>query len=121
MALTGIISGTGSLSGTLSTRGTLSGAVSTPSVEGKITNPILHGLSAYEIAVQHGFDGTEEEWIASLTAPFATDTIPGIMKLYDYTGENIDGAMTQRAVTHEIRDNTPSALSADDLYEIILN
>ena len=43
------------------------------------------------------------------------------MKLYDYTGENIDGAMTQRAVTHEIRDNTPSALSADDLYEIILN
>ena len=24
------------------------------------------GLSAYELAVQHGFDGTEEEWISSL-------------------------------------------------------
>ena len=26
----------------------------------------IHGKSAYEIAVAHGFDGTEEEWLASL-------------------------------------------------------
>lgn len=28
----------------------------------------IHGKSAYEIAVAHGFDGTEEEWLASLKA-----------------------------------------------------
>ena len=27
---------------------------------------ILRGYSAYEIAVQNGFNGTEEEWLASL-------------------------------------------------------
>ncbi|WP_201452056.1 hypothetical protein [Paenibacillus sp. USDA918EY] len=27
------------------------------------------GLSAYEIAVKHGFKGTEEEWISSLSGP----------------------------------------------------
>ena len=26
----------------------------------------IHGKSAYEIAVEHGFDGTEEEWLDSL-------------------------------------------------------
>ena len=121
MGLTGILSGTGSLSGTLSTRNTLSGAVSSPSIEGKITNPFLQGLSAYEIAVKHGFDGTEEEWLATLTVPLATDVVPGIMKLYDYTGENTDGSMTQRAITHEIRDNASTNIPADDIFEIIYN
>lgn len=27
---------------------------------------ILRGYSAYEIAVQNGFEGTEEEWLGSL-------------------------------------------------------
>ena len=27
---------------------------------------VLQGYSAYDIAVQHGFEGTEEEWLASL-------------------------------------------------------
>lgn len=27
---------------------------------------VLRGYSAYEIAVQNGFEGTEEEWLASL-------------------------------------------------------
>lgn len=26
----------------------------------------IHGMSAYQIAVEHGFEGTEEEWLASL-------------------------------------------------------
>lgn len=30
----------------------------------------IHGKSAYEIAVMHGFDGTEEEWLESLKADF---------------------------------------------------
>lgn len=36
-------------------------------LRGKVTMPdAIHGLSAYEIAVIHGFEGTEEEWLESL-------------------------------------------------------
>lgn len=36
-------------------------------LRGVITNPDkIYGKSAYEIAVMHGFDGTEEEWLDSL-------------------------------------------------------
>lgn len=36
-------------------------------LRGVITNPdTIYGKSAYEIAVMHGFDGTEEEWLESL-------------------------------------------------------
>ena len=34
---------------------------------GSVLNPdVVRGKSAYEIAVMNGFDGTEEEWLASL-------------------------------------------------------
>ena len=37
-------------------------------VKGKAMNPeAIYGKSAYEIAVMHGFNGTEEEWLESLT------------------------------------------------------
>lgn len=43
-------------------------------LRGVITNPdVIRGKSAYEIAVQHGFDGTEEEWLASLRVEAALD------------------------------------------------
>lgn len=36
-------------------------------LRGTIVNPdVVRGKSAYEIAVMHGFEGTEEEWIKSL-------------------------------------------------------
>lgn len=34
--------------------------------DGKNGKDGVDGLSAYEIALQHGFEGTEEEWLASL-------------------------------------------------------
>lgn len=33
---------------------------------------LFRGYSAYEIAVQHGFEGTEADWLASLNATSAT-------------------------------------------------
>lgn len=36
---------------------------------------ILRGYSAYEIAVQNGFEGTEEEWLASLVGTGMPDSI----------------------------------------------
>lgn len=108
------------ITGVLSSPEEVTGKVNSAiNAAGKIDNAFYVGLSAYDIAVKHGFDGTEEEWLATLSAPLATDTTPGIMKLYDYTGEETDGTMTQRSITHEIRDNTPDRISADDIFEII--
>lgn len=49
----------------------------------------------------------------------ATEEIAGIVKLYDNTGENTDGGMTQRAVTHAI-DDSASSISAEDLVAILV-
>jgi hypothetical protein len=39
-------------------------------LRGYLVNPeVIRGLSAYEIAVIHGFEGTEEEWLASIGSP----------------------------------------------------
>lgn len=35
------------------------------------------GKSAYEIAVEHGFEGTEEEWLESLVGPPGPEGPPG--------------------------------------------
>lgn len=35
---------------------------------GGLAFPALRGMSAYEIAVKHGYEGTEEEWLASFGA-----------------------------------------------------
>ena len=36
---------------------------------------VLRGYSAYEIAVQNGFTGSEEEWLASLVSSGLPDSI----------------------------------------------
>jgi hypothetical protein len=56
--ITGNLPGENALVGTLSTKGSLVGGLGV--VYGK------DGKSAYEIAVKNGFEGTEEEWLASL-------------------------------------------------------
>ena len=58
------------LKGTVMTPEEIRGNVSAPNVlRGTILNPDkIYGKSAYEIAVKHGFDGTEEEWLESLVA-----------------------------------------------------
>ena len=43
-------------------------------LRGRISNPeVIHGLSAYEVAVTNGFEGTEEEWVESLKYRSLTD------------------------------------------------
>jgi len=49
--------------------GKITGSISAQkNVKGTINMTLYHGLSAYEIAVEHGFVGTEEEWLESLKA-----------------------------------------------------
>ena len=38
--------------------------MSAPKVQ--VSGKFLQGLSAYEVAVKNGFEGTEKEWLASL-------------------------------------------------------
>ena len=38
----------------------------TEEIRGTLSGSIYRGYSAYETAVQHGYDGTEEEWLESL-------------------------------------------------------
>lgn len=56
------------LGGAISPSGNTVGTVeNTFKVNGAISRPITtQGYSAYEIALIHGFKGTEEEWLASL-------------------------------------------------------
>ena len=37
----------------------------------------LRGKSAYEIAVENGFEGTEEEWAEHFAEPLRTGRVPG--------------------------------------------
>ncbi len=46
-----------------------------------------NGLSAYEIAVEHGFQGTEEEWLESLRGEDGVG-IEDITYRYEYSAED---------------------------------
>ena len=37
------------------------------SLTGTLSNTCLRGYSAYDVAVQNGFEGTEEEWLDNIT------------------------------------------------------
>ena len=65
-SLAGVLD-SGTLGGNVACYSTLSGALAEDgSISGALSNPILRGYSAYAIAVMHGFQGTEEEWLESL-------------------------------------------------------
>lgn len=48
------------------------------------------------------YDGTKFVSVNE-TLPTATDVLPGIMKLYQNAGQNIDGTMSQKAVTDGVQ------------------
>lgn len=62
--INGTITQSSSISGTVDQKEQISGVVS-PSIdlEGNIMATVLKGLSAYDLAVLHGYTGTEEEWL----------------------------------------------------------
>lgn len=64
------------LIGTISPKGTMNGSLGTVYAKDGVD-----GKSAYEIAKSHGFEGTEEEWLASLKGA------DGTMSFEDLTDE----------------------------------
>jgi hypothetical protein len=64
-------------------------------IKGTVTNPeAIRGKSAYEIAVANGFDGTEQEWLASLKGKDGDGKTP--VKGIDYfTPEDIQAIVSE--------------------------
>lgn len=59
------------------------------------------------------FDG--EKFVAiEGKIPVATAELPGIMKLYNSVGSNIDGTMTQKAITDELNTKVEMKLIEED-------
>lgn len=53
-------------------------------VRGRINRIDTLYVSAYAIAVKNGFEGTEEEWLASLKGPQGDKGDPGEVSLRDF-------------------------------------
>lgn len=68
MSLKGIAADSGKLKGVISAHASLNGSVSGRGALTARAHPraLLEGESAYDAAVRYGFEGTEEEWLASL-------------------------------------------------------
>ncbi len=70
------------------------------------------------------FDGQKYQELGRnsvYTANMATDTDPGIMKLYSTTGENEDGTMTQKAITTELNEKVEVTLNIEEELIIFSN
>lgn len=50
----------------------------------------------------------------SARLPAATSTEAGVLKLYDTTGQNTDGTMTQKAITDELNDKVEMTLVEEE-------
>lgn len=144
--LTGEVKARGVLNGTLRSSGGIGGSIGTTMLDGKSAYEIavkngfegteeewldsLHGKAAtVEVGtVTEGSpvsitnSGDEHNAVLDFVIPgsnIANETVPGIAKLYDKTGNNVDGGMTQRSVTATINDSTGS-ISAEELYAILV-
>lgn len=73
----------------------------------------LDGKSAYELARDHGFEGTEEEWLASLEGPAGPQGEPG-EDFKDYL-EEIDAGTTEET-TNLITEMVYGRVNADGTF-----
>ena len=60
----------------------------------------------------------EEQYTIINTVPYASSTNAGILKLYDTTGSNTDGTMTQKAITDEL--NTKVSVTVEEENELAI-
>lgn len=60
------------------------------------------------------YNGVEFVLIGPGSLPAASAEIAGIMKLYSTTGENVDGTMTQKAITDELNTKVSASVNLED-------
>lgn len=75
--------------------------------------PGVNGLSAYEIAVSNGFEGTEQEWLDSLHGedaqnyvPLASADVAGRVKVGSNLKISEDGTLSVDVTSDVVGDNT---------------
>ena len=56
----------------------------------------------------------------NISIPLASDTAPGILKLYSATGENVDGTMTQAAITAELKKKLEISIDETNEQAILI-
>lgn len=56
----------------------------------------------------------EEQYTIINTVPYASSTDAGILKLYDTTGSNTDGTMTQKAITDQLNTKISVTVEAEN-------
>ena len=64
--------------------------------------------------VLYYYTGTHFQSFEGGAIPTASEEIPGIMKLYHTIGQNIDGTMSQKAISDELDDKVEVALNIDE-------
>ena len=71
-------------------------------------------------AVIYIYNGTD--YIATVTSvPIATSAIPGISKIYNTTGQNTDGSMTQKSITDGISERFKISTDVSNETIVFLN
>ena len=60
----------------------------------------------------------EEQYTIINTVPYASSVDAGILKLYDTTGSNTDGTMTQKAITDQL--NTKISVAVEEENELAI-
>lgn len=60
------------------------------------------------------YNGVEFVLIGPGSLPTASAGTAGIMKLYSTTGENVDGTMTQKAITDELNTKISASVNLED-------
>lgn len=60
------------------------------------------------------YNGVEFVLIGPGSLPAASAETAGIMKLYSATGENVDGTMTQKAITDELNTKISASVNLED-------
>ena len=59
------------------------------------------------------FDGSEFKLLEK-DLELASEQLAGVMKLYSTTGDNVDGTMTQRAITKELNEKVEAKVNEEE-------
>jgi hypothetical protein len=79
----------------------------------------LDGLSAYEIAVEHGFVGTEEEWLASLYVSLTAAEVKTLYESNENTNAFTDLYKLKVDTLWSTSDSFASYITAQDLSDYV--
>lgn len=73
-------------------------------------------IDLVEKNVIYYYDGNAFVIIGAGALPYANSTTAGILKLYETTGTNTDGTMTQKAITEELEKKIETSIEGETIF-----